>query len=152
MRVLCSSTPMEGVFMPFVPLGRALLAAGHEVLVATGPDLQSRVAGDGFATAVAGPTAMDAAITAMADPEVSNAPGGESWHFGAAMFGGVIAPAKLPALRQLVDDFRPDLVVHPPVDVAAPLVAAEHGLASVAYGFGQLLRCHSRHFESFFIP
>ena len=55
------------------------------------------------------------------------------------MFGGVIAPAKLPALRQLVDDFRPDLVVHPPVDVAAPLVAAEHGLASVAYGFGQVL-------------
>ena len=139
MRVLCSSTPMEGVFMPFVPLGRALLAAGHEVLVATGPDLQSRVAGDGFATAVAGPTAMDAAITAMADPEVSNAPGGESWHFGAAMFGGVIAPAKLPALRRLVNDFRPDLVVHPPVDVAAPLVAAEHGLASVAYGFGQVL-------------
>ena len=55
MRVLCSSTPMEGVFMPFVPLGRALLAAGHEVLVATGPDLQSRVAGDGFATAVSRP-------------------------------------------------------------------------------------------------
>ena len=43
-------------------VGAALLAAGHEVLVATGPDLQSRVAGDGFATAVAGPTAMDAAI------------------------------------------------------------------------------------------
>jgi hypothetical protein len=29
------------------------------------------------------------------------------------MFGGVIAPAKLPALRQLAGDV--DLVVHPPV-------------------------------------
>src|SRR6478736_2344656 len=100
MRVLCSSPPMDGVFTPFVPLGRALLAAGHEVLVATGPDLRSSVACDGFATAVAGPTAIDAAITAMADPAVSNAPEGETWHFGAAMFGGVIAPAKLTVLRQ----------------------------------------------------
>ena len=55
------------------------------------------------------------------------------------MFGGVIAPAKLPVLRRLADDYRPDLVVHPPVDVAAPLLAAERGLPSVTYGFGQLL-------------
>jgi UDP:flavonoid glycosyltransferase YjiC (YdhE family) len=139
MKVLCSSTPMEGVFTPFVPLGRALLAAGHDVLVATGPDLQTRVVGDGFVAVVAGPTAMEAAITAMADPAVADATAGESWHFAAAMFGSVIAPAKLPMLRQLVNDFRPDLVVHPPVDVAAPLVAAEYGLPSVAYGFGQVL-------------
>ena len=72
MRVLCSSPPMEGVFTPFVPLGRALLAAGHEVLVATGPDLQARVAREGFATAVAGPSAMEGAITAMADPAVDS--------------------------------------------------------------------------------
>ena len=126
MRVLCSSPPMEGVFMPFVPLGRALLAAGHQVLVATGAELAARVAADGFATAVAGP--MEGALAAMADPAVTAAAEGESWHFGGAMFGGVIAPAKLPVLRRLADDYRPDLVVHPPVDVAAPLLAAERGL------------------------
>jgi hypothetical protein len=38
MKVLCSSTPMEGLFTPFVPLGKALLAAGHDVVIATGPD------------------------------------------------------------------------------------------------------------------
>jgi UDP:flavonoid glycosyltransferase YjiC (YdhE family) len=130
---------MEGVFTPFVPLGHALLAAGHEVVVATGPDLQTRVAHDGFATAVAGPTAMEGAMTAMADPAVAAAPEGESWHFGGAMFGGVIAPAKLPVLRQIADDYRPDLIVHPPVDLAGPLLAAERGLPSVTYGFGQVL-------------
>lgn len=139
MRVLCSSTPMEGVFTPFVPLGRALLAAGHEVLVATGADLEARVAREGFATAVAGPTAMEGAATAMADPAAVNAAEGEHWHFGGAMFGAVIAPAKAPPLRQLADDFQPDLVVHPPVDLAAPLVAVERGLPSVTYGFGQVL-------------
>ena len=139
MRVLCSSPPMEGVFTPFVPLGRALLAAGHEVLVATGPDLQARVAREGFATAVAGPSAMEGAMTAMADPAVIGAPDGESWHFGAAMFGGVIASAKLDVLRRLADDYRPDLILHPPVEAAAPLLAAERALPSVTYGFGQVL-------------
>ncbi len=139
MKVLCSSTPMEGVFGPFVPLGKALLAAGHDVVVATGADFQQRVESEGFATAIAGPTAMQGAMSAMADPAVVNAPEGEHWHFGAAMFGAVIAPAKLPALRQLAEDYRPDLIVHPPVDLAAPLLADERGMPSVTYGFGQPL-------------
>jgi UDP:flavonoid glycosyltransferase YjiC (YdhE family) len=139
MRVLCSTTPMEGVFAPFVPLGRALLEAGHEVLVVTGPDLEPRAAREGFATAVAGPTAMEGSITAMADPAVVDAPDGEHWHFGGAMFGAVIAPAKLPVLQQLADRHRPDLIVHPPVDLAGALLAAELGLPSATYGFGQVL-------------
>ena len=53
------------------------------------------------------------------------------------MFGAVIAPAKLPALRQLADDYQPDLIIHAEVDIAAPLLAAERGLASVTYGFAQ---------------
>lgn len=137
MRVLCSTTPMEGVFAPFVPLGRALLAAGHEVLVVTGPDLLARVGGEGFATRSAGPTAMDGAIAAMGDPAVSTAPEGEPWHFGGAMFGAVIAPAKLPALQEVARVFRPDLIVHPPVDLAAPLLATMLELPSVTYGFGR---------------
>lgn len=78
-------------------------------------------------------------MAAMADPAVVNAPEGEHWHFGAAMFGAVIASAKLPALRQVADDYRPDLIVHAEVDVAAPLLAAERGLPSVTYGFAQPL-------------
>lgn len=142
MRVLCSTTPMEGVFAPFVPLGKALLAAGHEVLVVTGPDLLPRVATEGFATRAAGPTAMEGAIAAMGDPAVTAAPEGEPWHFGGAMFGAVIAPAKLPALREAAEPFRPDLIVHPPVDLAAPLLATMLGLPSVTYGFGRPMDDH----------
>jgi len=142
MRVLCSTTPMEGVFAPFVPLGKALLAAGHEVLVVTGPDLLRRVAREGFATHAAGPTAMEGAIAAMGDPAVTTAPEGEPWHFGGAMFGAIIAPAKLPALREAAEQFRPDLIVHPPVDLAAPLLATQLGLPSVTYGFGRPMDNH----------
>lgn len=147
MRVLCSTTPMEGVFAPFVPLGKALLAAGHEVLVVTGPDLLPRVAREGFATRAAGPTAMEGAMAAMGDPAVTAAPEGEPWHFGGAMFGAVIAPAKLPALREAAEQFRPDLVLHPPVDLAGPLLATQLGLASVTYGFGRPM--DSNHVRAF---
>lgn len=139
MRVLCSTPPMEGLFAPFVPLGRALRAAGHEVVVATGADLEQRVRRDGFDTVVAGPTAMEGAAAAMAGESVTSAPDGEPWHFPATMFGGVIPSAKLPRLRQLADDLRPQLVVHPEVDLAAPLVAEVLDLRSVAYGFAQPL-------------
>jgi UDP:flavonoid glycosyltransferase YjiC (YdhE family) len=135
MRVLCSTTPMDGVFGPFVPLGRALANAGHEVMVATGANLQDSVAGAGFATALAGPSAMEGAVEAMSDPGVQSAGPDERWRFPATMFGGVIAPRKMPALREVADAFAPDLVLHPSVDLAGPLLAAERGLPSVCYGF-----------------
>ncbi|HEX6022021.1 MAG TPA: glycosyltransferase [Solirubrobacter sp.] len=139
MRVLCSTTPMEGAFGPFVSLGRALVDAGHEVMVATGPDLQRRVREEGFAAAIAGPAALEGAMAAAADPEVRDAPADERWRFPAAMFGGAIPAHKLPALHDLADEFGPDLVVHPPVDVAGPLLAAARGLPSACYGFMQPL-------------
>jgi UDP:flavonoid glycosyltransferase YjiC (YdhE family) len=135
MRVLCSTTPMDGVFGPFVPLGRALVDAGHEVIVATGPNLQARVVDEGLAAATAGPSAMEGAMAAMADPTVQSAGPGQRWRFPAVMFGGVIAPRKIHALREVADSFAPDLVIHPSVDVAGPLLAAERGLPSVCYGF-----------------
>ncbi len=148
MRVLCSTTPMEEVFAPFVPLGKALLAASHEVLVVAGPDLLPRVAGEGFATRAAGPTAMEGAIEAMGDPAVAAAPEGEPWHIGGAMFGAVIAPAEARRLlREAAEQFRPDLVLHPPVDLAAPLLATQLGLASVTYGFGRTMA--SPHVQAF---
>jgi UDP:flavonoid glycosyltransferase YjiC (YdhE family) len=130
---------MEGAFGPFAALGRALLEAGHEVLVATGPDVQGRARALGFDVVLAGPAAMEGAVAAMNDPEVRAAGEGERWRFPAAMFGGVIAPRKLPALREAADRFAPDLVVHPPVELAGPLLAAERGLPSVTYGFAQPL-------------
>jgi hypothetical protein len=62
MRVLCSTTAMDGVFGPFIPLGRALVAAGHEVVVASGANLRSRVQENGLTFAEAGLPAMDGVI------------------------------------------------------------------------------------------
>ena len=137
MRVLCSTPPIEGVFGPFIPLGRALVEAGHELIVASGADLEPRAAENELPLEQAGPTAMEGAMRAFADPQVKAAPPGDRIRFPAAMFGSVIPSDKLPALRSLARSQPPDLVVHPPVDLAGPLLAADLGLPSVCYGFAQ---------------
>jgi UDP:flavonoid glycosyltransferase YjiC (YdhE family) len=137
MRVLCSTTPMDGVFGPFIPLGRAFLDAGHEVIVATGANLRARVEESGFDFVEAGLPAMDGVLAAVADEEVKAAPPGDRIRFPAAMFGLIHPQAKLPVLREMAGSNPFDLVVHPPVDVSGPLLAAELGLPSACYGFGQ---------------
>ncbi len=137
MRVLCSTTPMDGVFGPFIPLGRAFVDAGHEVIVASGANLRTRVAENGLEFMETGLSAMDGLVAARADAEVKGAPAGDRIRFPAAMFGWVHPSAKLPVLRELAASRSPDLVVHPPVDLSGALLATELGLPSVCYGFGQ---------------
>ncbi|MFI6047484.1 glycosyltransferase [Nocardia sp. NPDC051321] len=137
MRVLCSTTPMEGVFAPALPLLTELVRAGHEVLVATAPDLADRVRATGLPTALAGPPAPVAAGRAVTDPVFAD--GVQPWRIGAVMFARIMAPEKLPELSRIAAEFRPDLILQPPVDLAAPIVAATLGIPSITYGTGLLL-------------
>jgi UDP:flavonoid glycosyltransferase YjiC (YdhE family) len=133
-RVLCSTTPMEGVFGPLIPLATALREQGHAVLVATAPDLVERIREVGLPAEVAGPPAALAAQRALADPAFAE--GTQPWRMGAVMFARVMAPEKIPPLRELTERFAPDLMLHPSVDLAAPLVAAALGVPSLTYGTG----------------
>jgi hypothetical protein len=83
---------------------------------------------------IAGPTAPDAAARAVRDPEF--AAGSQPWRIGAVMFARIMAPEKLPALQRIAEDFAPDLILHPSVDLAAPLLAAQLGIPSITYGTG----------------
>ena len=61
MRVLVSSTTGYGHVLPMVPLARALVGLGHEVLWATGSDVLPLVRSAGLAAAAAGMTEADIA-------------------------------------------------------------------------------------------
>ncbi|AYF76482.1 glycosyltransferase [Nocardia yunnanensis] len=137
MRILISTTPMEGVFAPVVPVATALVAQGHDVLVATAAQLAGRVRACGLPVVIAGPDAPQAAAKAVTLPEFQA--GTQPWRIGAVMFGKVMAPAKLDDLRVVAERFEPDLVLHAPVDLAAPLLAAMLDVPSVTYGTGLLL-------------
>ena len=138
MRVLCTSTPMDGVVIPLLPIAKALRDRGHEVMIAVGPDVRARVEDSGFTPTIIGPSAMDAAMRAFGDPAVGG-PGVADAVFAAAMFGGVFAPELLPELRRIADEFVPDAVVHPAVEFASPILATERGISATTYGFGQVL-------------
>lgn len=137
MRVLISTTPMEGVFAPVVPLARALLAQGHQVLVATAPQLLPRVHAVGLPGVAAGPDAPESAAEAVTLPEFRA--GTQPWRIGAVMFSRVMAPRKLPDLQAVAKEFDPELILHAPVDLAAPVLAALRGVPAITYGTGLLL-------------
>src|SRR5947209_11148011 len=114
MQVLCSTTPMDGVFGPFIPVGRALAEHGHHVVVATGSNLQPAVESNGFEYVQAGLSAFDGLTAAVEDPHVKGAPAGDRIAFPAAMFGHVHPAAKLAALRELAASRSIDMIIHPP--------------------------------------
>ncbi len=137
MKVLACSTPMEGVLAPLVPLAQSLVRRGHEVVVATGPDLADRVRAHGLAVRVAGPSAEEAVRQAFGDPVLAE--GTEPWRLGATMFARIMAPQKLVKLQGLIDELAPDLVLQAPVDLAAPLAAATRDVRAITYGTGLVL-------------
>lgn len=112
---------------------------GHEVAFSTAQRFCLRV------IEPAGFSAFPAGLSPPAVEEETNRrleqaklPQGDEWSYGAHMFAGVAAPAKVPDLVRIVDEWAPQLVVHDAIDFAAPIAAAGAGLPWVSHSFGAL--------------
>ena len=66
MRALISTISAYGHLQPLLPLAQALVDAGHEVAIATGPDMCRRAGAAGFPTFQAG-IAADVAFGRLAE-------------------------------------------------------------------------------------
>lgn len=138
MRVLLTCVPGYGHFHPMVPLALVLRAAGHEPAFATEQRFCGRVEQAGFPAFPAGLGPGKVFERTLALPDVAG-PGPEhAARFGAQMFAGVAAPAKVPDLLAIAAGWRPDLVVADVTDFAGPLAAAVLGLPCAAHGLGPL--------------
>jgi UDP:flavonoid glycosyltransferase YjiC (YdhE family) len=122
-----------------VPLAKALRLRGHEVAFATAERFCRRV------IEPAGFSAFPAGLSPPAVEEETNRrlalaglPAGDEWSYGAHMFAAVAAPAKVPDLVRIVDEWAPQLVVHDAIDFAAPIASARAGLSWVSHSFGAL--------------
>jgi UDP:flavonoid glycosyltransferase YjiC (YdhE family) len=136
MRVLLVAAPLIGHAFPFVPLGRALRDAGHEVLVATG--------GEALAVADAGLAVHDIAgsvtVASVAVPIMLRHPlvaraelAGRAGTRGVGLlFAALNARLAGPAVA-LAESWRPDLVLHEPLAVAGSLAAAAVGAPAVLH-------------------
>jgi UDP:flavonoid glycosyltransferase YjiC (YdhE family) len=123
MRVLFSTTAGTGHFGPLIPVARVCQAAGHMVAVAAPGRFAEAVTGAGF----------DHLPFADRSPELigkafSRAPQLTFEEMNrlmlAEVFGRLDAQAALPALSEIMIDWRPDLVVREPCEFGS-LVAAE---------------------------
>lgn len=141
MRVLFTSPAGLGHIHPMVPLARAMIARGHDVLWAAPADGVAHVERAGVRSVTAG----GAGLTRPAEvrrrfPELDALSPAEVPEvlFG-KMFGAVAAPAILDDLAPVALEWRPDLVVADAAEFAGHIVAAELGVPSVTKGFGPLL-------------
>lgn len=118
LRLLLTAAPFFGHVNPLLPLALAARRAGHEVVVATGPDFVDHVAGRGLTAWPIGPATAEAGTPQSLD------------HF--LHTGGQRAEDLLP----LVEAWQPDVVVSEELELGGVIAAARHGVHSVVHGLG----------------
>jgi UDP:flavonoid glycosyltransferase YjiC (YdhE family) len=135
MRALLTTRGSSGHLGPLVPFARACLAAGHEVLVAAQGRHQANVERAGLPFAPVGDLRDEdwrplLADYAQLDFEAANA------RMVGEFFGGLDTAATLPALRRLVADWAPDVIVRESWEYASVLVAELEGAPLARVGLG----------------
>ena len=136
MRILVVSAPMVGHVLPLLPLAGALRDAGHEVVVATGPEGMDAARSTGLAARDVAPGLQvlpSFTRTAMRHP-VGAARSASGRDRGTRFVGHLMAGLgrhTVGGLEALVDQWGPDLVVQEPLAGAGGLVAAARGLPVV---------------------
>jgi UDP:flavonoid glycosyltransferase YjiC (YdhE family) len=137
-RVLFTTCPAYGHALPMLPMVRAAARAGHDVRVATGPDLVEPLAARGLDVWSVGPAwqvVWSAHEAAWADPDV---PEEQRMMDGVVALFGAPAVARLADLLDLASDWRPDLVVHEVLEAAGSMLAARLGVPGVVHGIGPM--------------
>jgi UDP:flavonoid glycosyltransferase YjiC (YdhE family) len=139
MRILFSAWPGYGHLLPMVPLVGAAQRAGHDVVVATGPDLVPYASSLGVATVTAGPTAAESYSRLPSDVPISRLPASEQTAFAGEHLFGAAGVVRARDLAVFCSTWKPDLVVHDPLELGAAAVAADTGTAQVTHGYGPML-------------
>ena len=133
MRLLLTSVPGLGHLHPVLPLALAAARAGHDVRVATGSERLEWVRRCGLSAQSAGLSLAElrecAAARGLTGPELPR-----------QLFTSIAVPPMADDLLPLVEEFRPDLLLHEEGEYAAPLVAALCGLPCVTHSWSSPAR------------
>jgi UDP:flavonoid glycosyltransferase YjiC (YdhE family) len=134
MRILCTSNPLVGHWLPMLPLARAAQEAGHDVVIATGPDAVAAIEQRGFTAWSIGSdlatiqTGLRNRIRSAAETDQERMAAD-----GLAMF----ADPAITRARDLLDrtaDWRPDILLREIYELGGTYVPARlhvlHGLGA----------------------
>jgi len=133
-----TSAPAVGHLAPILGVGRALRDAGHTVRVATHPERHGLINDAGLEPVAAGMSgARMEQERALRWPETTGQPN-TAW--AVRMFTQILAPTVLADLLRLIEDWRPDLIVHEEGEYAGPVGGAQAGIPWVTHAWGSPLR------------
>jgi len=140
MKVLFTCLPGFGHFLPMVPLARATAEAGHDVVFATAAGFCPHVEKTGFRALPAGislPDQLDQAGRRYEEADLP--PSKERFEtFVPRMLAGVAAPPRAADLVPIIEDWRPDLLVHDETEFGGPLSATITGVPYADQSVGML--------------
>ena len=141
MRILFTCYPGFGHLHPMLPLARAAQRAGHEVAIATGPDLAPRAARYGFETWPVGLSSSETVARYLAlHPDSNDLPAEERLRQVAPrMFVDIAARSRVPQLRERAERWGADMIVHDQSESAAPIVAAALGTPNAVHSWGPMI-------------
>lgn len=124
LNVVVSVRPYLGHLHPMIPLARALVRSGHRVAVATSEDVAGVVVGAGLVWLPAGMNPRQTPEMSATDPD----------------YGYVTVKAKVDDLLEIaIGDFRPDVIVRDPTDLAPVVVSEIVGALNVTYGLSRFI-------------
>ena len=145
MRILATSTPGRGHLNSLLPLMSALQDAGHDVLVVTAAESCALVERSGFAVREGGLSADER--RSRYGPRLAETmelpPRQRRGRFYAGYFADIAAPVMQIALTPVLQEFRPDIVVHETGELAVAPMAVARGIPHVTVAFSGRLPAES---------
>ncbi len=142
LRVLFSCRPLYGHYTPLVGLARTLQNAGHDVRFATAAPLDGAIRDEGYDVDTVGLSEPEIWEIRLRDldwsTQIRNPLRQRLVSFGQS-FAAFEVPPRVAGMREVVQRWRPDLLIHETSEFAAPLVGALEGLPVVNHSFGPLV-------------
>ena len=134
MKVLVSTTPHLGHFLPLVPIARALDRRGHDVVVAAEPGFSPAIEREGLrAVGVGRDLTLDDMLAVL--PDIAEvAPEDQDAYARPRVFVELRANDALDDLRGFVAEWQPDLVVRDGAELASWAIAERLDLPHVTAG------------------
>jgi UDP:flavonoid glycosyltransferase YjiC (YdhE family) len=136
-----TTCPLTGHYWPMVPLGWALRSAGHDVRVASLPNLSIEVTGSGLPALTVGERADLPAMLREANEEEpgDGRPAAVNLR-GLIRWNARLSALLIDALLGIVRAQPPDIIVHEPMDMCGPLLSGLLGVPAVLHPMGLPLR------------
>jgi hypothetical protein len=139
MRILFGSWPGYGHLLPMVPLIRAAQRGGHDVVVSSGSDMAGLIGQLGVTAHSSGLTLAESYARLPDYRTISELPPEQQAGFAARNLFGAGAVDRARDVRELMDTWRPDIVVHDTLELGSPTAAAMHGIPHVTHGYGPMV-------------